>query len=313
MLLEIFPEDCDPPPDDELTCPICRALLREPVECRCRHVFCKGCITMWLRTNSTCPLCRVSVQAASLVPAHMLIQSMVGNVKVKCRSPGCSARVAASIYTTHLGECEFKEVPCPHDLCEHRCPRRTLEDHVKTCPHRMLTCELGCGVAVSAGELENHSCMLKLRLQETTASLEKWKQEASERSQLVKCLENTLAEMTLERDGWKHKAEDASRTLESMRESLREMTADRDSWKFKAGDAGRMLESLLTLAEMTADGDSRKRKAEDAKNTLENLPDSLARTTANGGSWKCSVPLETFIAVILVIVGIVGISVITVK
>ncbi|KAG0425004.1 hypothetical protein HPB47_027801, partial [Ixodes persulcatus] len=162
---EIFPEDCDPPLDDELTCAICRALLRVPMECRCRHVFCKGCILLWLNTDRTCPLCRVSVQAASLVPAHPLIQNMVGNVKVKCRSPGCSARVAASIYTTHLGVCEYKEVPCPHDLCEHRCPRRTLEDHVKTCPHRILTCELGCGAAVSAGQLENHSCMLKLRLQ----------------------------------------------------------------------------------------------------------------------------------------------------
>ncbi|EEC03230.1 conserved hypothetical protein, partial [Ixodes scapularis] len=76
---------------------------------------------------------------------------------VKCRSPGCSARVAVSTYTTHLGVCEFKEVPCPHSLCEHRCPRRTLEDHVKTCPHRMLTCQLGCRATMSAGELENHS------------------------------------------------------------------------------------------------------------------------------------------------------------
>ncbi|KAM7296437.1 TNF receptor-associated factor 6 isoform X1 [Ixodes scapularis] len=87
-LPEIFPEDCDPPPDNELTCPICRALLREPVEYRCRHVFCKDCIMVWLSTNSTCPLCRVSVQAASLVPAHPLIRNMVGNVKTQYTASG---------------------------------------------------------------------------------------------------------------------------------------------------------------------------------------------------------------------------------
>ncbi|KAM7296434.1 TNF receptor-associated factor 6 isoform X3 [Ixodes scapularis] len=259
---EIFPEDCDPPPDNELTCPICRALLREPVECRCRHVFCKDCIMVWLSTNSTCPLCRVSLQGASLVPAHPLIQSMVGNVKVKCRSPGCSARVAVSTYTTHLGVCEFKEVPCPHGLCEHRCPRRTLEDHVKTCPHRMLTCQLGCRATMSAGELENHSCMLKLRLRETRARLQKCQQEACD----IKC----------DRDGWERKAEDASRKLESVRNDLAKTTADRDSWKLKAEDASYTLKSVRNdLAKTTAGRDSWKLKAEDASYTLKSVRNDL--------------------------------------
>ncbi|CAN8007582.1 unnamed protein product [Ixodes pacificus] len=236
---------------------------------------------MWLNTNRTCPLCRANVQAASLVPAHPLIQNMVGNVKVKCRSPGCSARVAVSLYTTHLGVCEFKEVPCPHDLCERRCPRRTLQDHVKTCPHRMLTCQLGCGAEVSAGELENHGCMLKLRLQETTASLEKWKQEAGERSQLVKCLDNTLAEMKLERDGWKRKADDAVRTLQSVCRDLEQTVVDNDGWKRKAEDASRTL-----------------------KTVCRDLRKPPAYTDTDAGSWKYGVLLGNS-AVIFIIVEIV--------
>ncbi|EEC00538.1 RING finger protein, putative [Ixodes scapularis] len=153
-------EDYDPAPDEELICVVCHSVLQEPVECRCRHVFCRRCIHEWLHKNSSCPVCRKRVLASSLVPALPLVQNMVSRLKVKCRSPGCGARVAVENYVAHMGACEFGEAPCPHEACEHRCPRRDLEDHVKTCPRREVACELGCDSVLSADQLTAHSCKL---------------------------------------------------------------------------------------------------------------------------------------------------------
>lgn len=41
-------------------CPICFEDPRDPVLLACgRHAFCRDCITVWLRTQPTCPLCRL--------------------------------------------------------------------------------------------------------------------------------------------------------------------------------------------------------------------------------------------------------------
>jgi len=46
-------------------CPICLDPLRENIytlQCNPNHQFHRSCITTWLQTNSTCPLCRTNIQ-----------------------------------------------------------------------------------------------------------------------------------------------------------------------------------------------------------------------------------------------------------
>ncbi len=40
----------------ELTCSICRDVLRDPVVANCcLQTFCKECITIWIKSNNSCP------------------------------------------------------------------------------------------------------------------------------------------------------------------------------------------------------------------------------------------------------------------
>lgn len=218
---ELSLEDYDPRPDEELICVICHSVLHEPVECHCRHVFCRRCITEWVRKNNSCPVCRKRAIAA-FMPALPLLQNMLSHLKVKCRNVGCNARVPRESYVSHVNTCEFHEVGCPHEACEHRCPRRALDSHVAQCPLRQVTCDQGCGLVLTKGRLQAHSCVDELK--------------------------RKLDEASSERDDWKRKAEDATQALSSLHDTLRRMGSTVEGLQSNLGDLGSRLRCAETLA-----------------------------------------------------------------
>lgn len=239
-LLDLTLEDYDPRPDEELICVICHSVLHEPVECHCRHVFCRRCITEWVRKNNSCPVCRKRAIAA-FMPALPLIQNMISHLKVKCRNAGCGARVPKESYASHVNSCEFHEVGCPHEACEHRCARRALESHVAQCPLRQVTCDQGCGLVLTKGRLEAHSCLDELK--------------------------RKLDEASSERDDWKRKAEDATQALSSLHDTLRRMGSTVEGLQNNLGDLGSRLRCAETLA---ASGQRARRLTTMAARRLEN-------------------------------------------
>ncbi|XP_067237310.1 nuclear factor 7, ovary-like [Chanodichthys erythropterus] len=46
--------------EDDLSCPVCREIFKDPVLLSCSHSFCKECLQQFWRTNETqeCPVCR---------------------------------------------------------------------------------------------------------------------------------------------------------------------------------------------------------------------------------------------------------------
>ncbi|KAL3202359.1 hypothetical protein MRX96_042524 [Rhipicephalus microplus] len=162
-LRNLLPEDLyDPMPFDELICVICHLLLCDPVECPCRHVFCRHCIQAWVRQDNSCPVCHKH-NAGAITPVSPLLQNLVNRFKVKCQNAGCDARVPADCFAYHTISCEFLEVRCPHKACQHRCQRRLLESHVKQCPQLKVTCERECGLVVTQGCLQSHNCVDELK------------------------------------------------------------------------------------------------------------------------------------------------------
>ncbi|XP_075402279.1 tripartite motif-containing protein 5-like [Tenrec ecaudatus] len=64
---------------EEVTCPICLELLREPLSLECGHSFCQACITMNSQKptsssedENSCPLCRIRYQPNNLRPNRHL-------------------------------------------------------------------------------------------------------------------------------------------------------------------------------------------------------------------------------------------------
>nr|XP_034378292.1 tripartite motif-containing protein 30A-like isoform X3 [Arvicanthis niloticus] len=59
---------------EEVTCPICLELLKEPVSVDCNHSFCRACITLNYESNRNpegevkCPVCRVPYPFGNLRP-----------------------------------------------------------------------------------------------------------------------------------------------------------------------------------------------------------------------------------------------------
>nr|XP_038957048.1 tripartite motif-containing protein 30A-like isoform X3 [Rattus norvegicus] len=59
---------------EEVTCPICLELLKEPVSTDCNHSFCRACITINYESNrntegeGSCPVCRVCYLFRNLRP-----------------------------------------------------------------------------------------------------------------------------------------------------------------------------------------------------------------------------------------------------
>lgn len=59
---------------EEVTCPICLELLKEPMSADCNHSFCQACITQNYESNrntegeGSCPVCRVPYMFGNLWP-----------------------------------------------------------------------------------------------------------------------------------------------------------------------------------------------------------------------------------------------------
>ncbi|KAL1475582.1 hypothetical protein MTO96_003556 [Rhipicephalus appendiculatus] len=190
---ELVLEDYDPRPYEELICTVCHSVLRDPVECPCRHVFCRRCIYEWIRKDNSCPVCRKR-NVTALTPVPPFVRNMVNRLKVKCRNAGCNARMPAESFLHHMSACEFHEVSCPHEACEYRCQRRLLESHMKQCLLREVVCEKDCGLVLIRGRLKSHSCVdeLKRKLDEATSECNDWRRKAADSTEALNMLRETL-------------------------------------------------------------------------------------------------------------------------
>ena len=67
---------------DDLSCPICMSLLRDPFATACGHTFCYACLTTHLAGRSTCPSC-----AAYLIKDNVFPNFLISKVRVPVQQP----------------------------------------------------------------------------------------------------------------------------------------------------------------------------------------------------------------------------------
>lgn len=145
--------------EEDLACPVCLEVLVDPeVVTACSHAVCSACIRRWIRSHTTCPMCR-------------------GPAEERHRSAGLSRRAAAAVRPCQWG-CGHSaneaginrhrdRCPSARGRCPHRDPANAvqcafvgvpseMEAHVADCPLREgPPCRL-CGDTVLANE--DHRC-----------------------------------------------------------------------------------------------------------------------------------------------------------
>ena len=69
---EITSRFVEPSLVDDLSCPICMSLLRDPFVTACGHTFCCSCLATHLNARNTCPSCAQYLIKDNTFPNFML-------------------------------------------------------------------------------------------------------------------------------------------------------------------------------------------------------------------------------------------------
>lgn len=159
-----------PSRDDKYDCPICLFVLREPLQTKCGHRFCKRCIEKWLsESDPRCPVDNQRLSKGELFPDNYAKREIL-NLTVKCPNykKGCDLVVTLSDVQNHYNACDFSYVPCPLH-CANILLRRDLESHkLNECPKRIVQCSL-CKNNIAAEDKESHSSQCPLSVVQCTS------------------------------------------------------------------------------------------------------------------------------------------------
>jgi len=199
--------------DDELVCPICMAVLEDPVQVEpCGHAFCRSCIMSWIWHTEddviTCPVDRQPMEAEQLKPLPRLVLNMLAKLMVSCAftEHGCSSFMRLETLQEHVSSCDFN-------------------------PKTPELCPAGCGLMVARDELEGHNCVRDLRSliceqKEEISDLQEeikdtvWRQEQIFQSSVM-CQENIFSNLQQEMHGAKSGREQQTQVIEkSLKKSI---------------------------------------------------------------------------------------------
>ncbi|KAM4612799.1 uncharacterized protein ACJ7VT_011031 [Polymixia lowei] len=64
-------------PEEDLSCPVCRDIFKDPVILSCSHSFCKACLQKWWREKQIqeCPVCK-SVSSKKKTPCNLVLKNL---------------------------------------------------------------------------------------------------------------------------------------------------------------------------------------------------------------------------------------------
>lgn len=150
----------DPPLESKYECPICLMALREAVQTRCGHRFCKACIVKSIRdAGQKCPIDNEILLENQLFPDNFAKREIL-SLRVKCPNKGCDQKMELRQLEDHQLHCGFALEECPQ--CQGCFQKNQLQEHIKLeCPRRQVTCP-NCitNMAYEDKELHDQTCPL---------------------------------------------------------------------------------------------------------------------------------------------------------
>jgi hypothetical protein len=126
--------------EQDCTCPICTYVADDPRSCgSCASLFCRTCLEEALRRGPACPTCRSAVIGVGI--RNIFAWNSIQSRRVYCcNSDACDWTDKYEELGRHLNVCGNEKVKCANQKCTVVVPRRELDSHFMTCPHRLVTC-----------------------------------------------------------------------------------------------------------------------------------------------------------------------------
>uniref|UniRef100_A0A8C8VF47 TNF receptor-associated factor n=1 Tax=Pelusios castaneus TaxID=367368 RepID=A0A8C8VF47_9SAUR len=159
---------CEKVPDHKYLCSSCNNVLKKAQQTLCGHRYCSACLS-WIVRNNQNPICQkcnaedpATVNEGSLLTeerafSDAAINKEISELKVHCRTPGCSWSGVMKSFEDHQSLCEYALIPC-HTACGHMVMRKKLADHLENgCVNNTTTCQK-CKRRLSSNEYQTHKC-----------------------------------------------------------------------------------------------------------------------------------------------------------
>ncbi len=73
-------------PSEEFICALCLEILRNPKQCLNGHLFCEICISVAMKKQSSCPVCKCNLNLDCLATA-IVIRNHINKLVVHCAVP----------------------------------------------------------------------------------------------------------------------------------------------------------------------------------------------------------------------------------
>ncbi|KAL9954659.1 hypothetical protein ACROYT_G042224 [Oculina patagonica] len=138
--------------------------MREPVQTKCGHRFCKHCLEQSMKGNRECPIDRhpLDPRLTGEIYPDLAIERSILDLKVKCPNDktGCQWIGELRGVQKHIDFCKRYPCSCPQKCGKNNIPREELNCHIENdCPLTKLDCSyvhVGCKEKVARKALSRH-------------------------------------------------------------------------------------------------------------------------------------------------------------
>jgi E3 ubiquitin-protein ligase NRDP1 len=102
----------------QLICPICTQVLKDPVQTSSDHLFCEDELLEWLTRSNLCPITKAVIDPSTIKKPSRIILNMLAELEVYCmhKDEGCSWTGTSEQLHSHLAKgclhhetCKLKE------------------------------------------------------------------------------------------------------------------------------------------------------------------------------------------------------------
>ena len=96
---------------DIVQCSICQGIPTEPVVTTCSHIFCRTCLSAWLKSANACPVCRGYLDYECFDILRGQLALMYDTLHITCTYDNCQSTLLIKDVKSHENHCKYGKYP----------------------------------------------------------------------------------------------------------------------------------------------------------------------------------------------------------